>query len=388
MAMVLGVPNGSSLGAQRRDGLWIKLPWVRALTKVLSILSFLVASSGCLFYKQGELGTSEVSNVDFTKISAEIMALADQRTADRVRGAESFAVEHSLVVSVKAMLDRVMSKYPPTASIDGKIEHFNRERVRLVVFASDQPLAQTYPNGMIFVNAGLVDPRFHHAAKNEAQLAGVLAHEVFHLHVGHVLLQWILLEAHQRQLTKSILAWVSTGMPGISYTYRPGATYDEAAFFDRIAEYQADLGAIATLSELEYDAREYVVLLNALRDFGKSQAIEGGRSRSHLVGRAACLKRLIEPTAAIYHYVVTIGSGKHQTKREKDAPLSASDQYTLCVHAHLYASEAAAERVDRWLAEPTNGTLIQVLESLPQKEIQPIAQWLAETMLSRYGLLD
>jgi predicted Zn-dependent protease len=116
------------------------------------------------------------------------------------------------------------------------------------------------PGGPIWVHRGLID-----AAQNEAQLAGVIAHEVAHVANRHA----------AEQITKGTFANVGLGLLGAFLGDGTGATIAQlgAGFaanammmkFTRDHEREADLKALRYMKQAGYDPRGMVEFLQVLR---------------------------------------------------------------------------------------------------------------------------
>jgi predicted Zn-dependent protease len=116
------------------------------------------------------------------------------------------------------------------------------------------------PGGPIWINRGAID-----AAQNEAQLAGVLAHEVAHVANRHA----------ADQLTKGTLANAGLGLLGallgggngskIAQLGAGVAAQSAMMKFSRDAEREADMKALTYLKRAGYDPRGMVEFLQVLR---------------------------------------------------------------------------------------------------------------------------
>jgi beta-barrel assembly-enhancing protease len=116
------------------------------------------------------------------------------------------------------------------------------------------------PGGPVWVHRGLL-----HAATNESQLAGVLAHEIAHISQRHA----------ADQLTKATMASWGLGVMGALLGNDGGATTAKMAAgflanglflkFSRDDEREADLAGIQMLTRAGWDARGMVELFETLR---------------------------------------------------------------------------------------------------------------------------
>ena len=116
------------------------------------------------------------------------------------------------------------------------------------------------PGGPIWVHRGLID-----AAQNEAQLAGVLAHEVAHVANRHA----------AEQMTKGTVANVGLGLLGAFLGQGTGAQIAQLGAglaanatmmkFSRDHEREADMKALRYMKGAGYDPRAMVEFLQVLR---------------------------------------------------------------------------------------------------------------------------
>ncbi len=135
------------------------------------------------------------------------------------------------------------------------------------VVASKEINAFALPGGFIFVNAGAIM-----SAKNEGELAGVIAHEIIHVALRH----------GTNQASKAYIAKAGLGILGAiaggdnpdsgSIIEAIGGAGANALFlkFGRTAETQADLEGARVMAEAGYDPRD-------MASFFKTLQAEGGQ---------------------------------------------------------------------------------------------------------------
>lgn len=122
------------------------------------------------------------------------------------------------------------------------------------------------PGGFIFVNAGTIA-----AARNEGELAGVMAHEIMHVALRH----------GTNQATKAYLAKAGLGVLGsIASSQESGGFASILASlggaganmlflkFGRTAEKQSDLEGARILAEAGYDPRDMASFFKTLQEMG------------------------------------------------------------------------------------------------------------------------
>src|SRR5215207_8011317 len=118
-------------------------------------------------------------------INAAILALAVTTSACAVSRQQAAELGAQQAAQLDQQLPIIRN-----ASADGYVEQLGQRIVQHTPYAgqdfefnlyrSDEVNAFALPGGFIYVSTGLVD-----AAANEAELAGVLAHEVAHVTLGH-----------------------------------------------------------------------------------------------------------------------------------------------------------------------------------------------------------
>lgn len=136
------------------------------------------------------------------------------------------------------------------------------------VVATKEINAFALPGGFLFVNAGAIA-----AARNEGELAGVLAHEISHAELRHGTNQATKAEIARKGL--GLIGMITSGGedsnlgPAISALGGVGANLLFLKF-GRTAEKEADLEGARIMSEAGYDPRDMI-------NFFKTLEAEGGR---------------------------------------------------------------------------------------------------------------
>ena len=131
------------------------------------------------------------------------------------------------------------------------------------VVASREINAFALPGGFIFVNAGAIA-----AAKNEGELAGVIAHEIVHVALRHGTNQ-----ASKAYIAKAGIGIISSVLGGgenadiNSVINTVGGTGANMLFlkFGRTAETQADLEGARIMAEAGYDPRDMAAFFQTLQ---------------------------------------------------------------------------------------------------------------------------
>ena len=134
------------------------------------------------------------------------------------------------------------------------------------ILDSDHINAYAAPGGYIFVTKGLLD-----ACENEAQLVGVLSHEISHVNRRYIVKKYGI-----RGSQASLLSFASIMIGGTTQTARLSlnmmveVVMDE--FFnkglDQKEELAADQDAVQMMSDLNYDPKVYEALISELESKG------------------------------------------------------------------------------------------------------------------------
>jgi predicted Zn-dependent protease len=131
----------------------------------------------------------------------------------------------------------------------------------IMVIDSDQINAFALPGGFLFVNSGLILK-----AGNEAELAGVMAHEIAHVCAHHAMREMTRMGYTQLGAIPLIMVggWVGGGLSAASGIALPAAFMQ----YSREFEEQADYLGVQYLYRAGYDPRAYISF------FEKVQALE------------------------------------------------------------------------------------------------------------------
>ena len=133
------------------------------------------------------------------------------------------------------------------------------------VIDSDEVNAFALPGGFFYVNKGLVL-----AADNEAELAGVMAHEIAHVCARHAMEN----EAKMRALDIGMLAGILLGGPIIgNVLYNGGSFFEGMAFlkFSRAAEEEADRLGVQYMWAAGYDPNAMATMFEKLEAKNKKK---------------------------------------------------------------------------------------------------------------------
>ena len=133
------------------------------------------------------------------------------------------------------------------------------------VIDSDEVNAFALPGGFFYVNKGLIL-----AADNEAELAGVMAHEIAHVAARHAMEN----EAKLRALDYGMLAGILLGGPILSNVlYNGGSFFEGMAFlkFSRGAEEEADKLGVQYMWAAGYDPGAMATMFEKLEAKNKKK---------------------------------------------------------------------------------------------------------------------
>src|SRR5205085_3312362 len=133
------------------------------------------------------------------------------------------------------------------------------------VIDSDEVNAFALPGGFFYVNKGLLL-----AADNEAELAGVMAHEIGHVAARHAMEN----EAKARAINIGMLAGVLLGGPILSNVlYQGGGFFEGMAFlhFSRGAEEEADRLGVQYMWAAGYDPAAMATMFEKLEAKNKKK---------------------------------------------------------------------------------------------------------------------
>ena len=168
---------------------------------------------------------------------------------------ESVKLLHS--EAVVAYLDRVARKLAVRPG-DGAMEF------RFKIIDSDEVNAMALPNGVVYVNSGLLI-----ATESESELAGVLAHEIAHVAARH---------ATRAATRRGIWGAAALGMAmmggGVGQALQPAVGVAGGGFlmkFSRDSEREADLLALGYLDAAGYDPHSFVSLLERMSVADRTQ---------------------------------------------------------------------------------------------------------------------
>jgi beta-barrel assembly-enhancing protease len=162
-----------------------------------------------------------------------------------------------------------------------------RFHYRFVVVDSSETNAFALPGGYVFVNSGAIE-----SARNEGELAGVLAHEISHVELRHGTNQ-----ASKAYIAKTGMRLLDAALGGARQDLRrlahsvglegPGRLFIK---LNRDAELQADVEGARLMAEAGYDPRD---MANFFERLGARDAGEASGDHPDPVSRAAAIRRMM-----------------------------------------------------------------------------------------------
>jgi predicted Zn-dependent protease len=150
-------------------------------------------------------------------------------------------------VSVVAPVDSMLTRICISNSID-------RKKIKLHLLRKDEMNAFALPNNHLVVYSGLIT-----ACENEAELCGVMSHELAHIEKNHVMNKLV------KEIGLSVLISMSTGN-GNAETIKAAIKQLSSTAYDRKLETEADLTAIDYLIEAGIDPEPFANFMYRLAD--------------------------------------------------------------------------------------------------------------------------
>lgn len=172
-----------------------------------------------------------------------------------------------------------------------------RFNYKFVVVDSPETNAFALPGGYVFVNSGAIE-----AARNEGELAGVLAHEI-----SHVVLRHGTNQASKAYVAKSATRLIDAALGGAKDDVRRlahslGLYGPEKLFlkFNRDAELQADVEGARLMAAAGYDPRDMASFFESLgeQEGSAAKAPETADDHPRPTQRAAAIEQLL-PTLEV-----------------------------------------------------------------------------------------
>lgn len=152
-------------------------------------------------------------------------------------------------VKTIAPLDSLLSRICTSNNIDKK-------KIKLHLVLNEQVNAFAMPNGHLVVNSGLLK-----ACENEAELCGVLGHEIAHIQKNHVMKKLV------KEIGLSTLITMTAGN-GNAEVIRQAAQVLSSSAYDRSLEKEADIGSVDYLLKAQVKPEPFADFLYKLSGEG------------------------------------------------------------------------------------------------------------------------
>lgn len=166
---------------------------------------------------------------------------------DLMKKSENEITAGSVIAPVDSMLARIC--------VSNSIE---RKKIKLHLLRKDEINAFALPNKHLVLYTGLIT-----ACENEAELCGVMSHELAHIEKNHVMNKLV------KEIGLSVLISISTGN-GNAETIKAAIKQLSSSAFDRKLETEADLTAVDYLIEAGIDPEPFANFMYRLSDETKN----------------------------------------------------------------------------------------------------------------------
>jgi len=153
--------------------------------------------------------------------------------------------------SIVAPIDSILIRICKANSID-------RKKIKLHLLRKDEINAFALPGNHLVVYSGLIT-----SCENEAELCGVIGHELAHIEKNHVMNKLV------KEIGLSVLISISTGN-GNSEAIKSALKQISSSAYDRKLETEADLTAVDYLEKAGIDPEPFANFLYRLADQSKN----------------------------------------------------------------------------------------------------------------------
>lgn len=193
-----------------------------------------------------------LSNVDWmTILKVEKVTKATEKKLGNLFW-ELYNKAEKEIKSEKAImpLDSILSKICISNNID-------KSQIKLHLIKNDEINAFALPNKHLVINSGLIL-----ASENEAELCGIISHEIAHMELNHVMKKLI------KEVGLSVLISMTTGNSG-SEKIKETAKLLSSSAYDRNLEKEADIKAVDYMTKSNINPEHFA---NFLYELGASEA--------------------------------------------------------------------------------------------------------------------
>ena len=248
---------------------------------LVALLSLQTACSGLLVGSLDERGAQTMPRVStgFNLFSPEQDIELGRMSAEEVARQLPLLRDERTARYVQRLGERLADKAPGY-----------RFTYRFFVVASPEVNAFALPGGYVFVNAGAIE-----AARDEGELAGVLAHEIAHVALRHGTNQAS--KAYVAKTGLSVLDALTGGRRGGVGAVADAIAGDCANMifmkFNRAAEAQADAEGARMMAAAGYDPRDMANFFERLGEQSGERTTETPSDHPDPTSRVAALDKII-----------------------------------------------------------------------------------------------
>ena len=224
-------------------GYWrLNQPNLQSMIKKIMIeLALTVAVIAAVWFGLSQVDWMKLLNIEQTTQNTE-EKIGDMFW-DLMKKSETEITAESVVAPVDSMLTLICV----SNSID-------RKKIKLHLLRKDEINAFALPNNHLVVYSGLIT-----ACENEAELCGVMSHELAHIEKNHVMNKLV------KEMGLSVLISMSTGN-GNAETIKAAIKQLSSTAYDRKLETEADLTAVDYLIEAGIDPEPFANFMYRLAD--------------------------------------------------------------------------------------------------------------------------
>lgn len=211
------------------------------MKKILIELVFTVAMMAAVWFGLSQIDWMKLLKIEQTTHDTE------EKIGDlfweMLKTSETEIVSDSVVSPIDSMLTRICT----ANAID-------RKKVKLHLLRKDEINAFALPNNHLVIFSGLIE-----ACENEAELYGVIGHELAHMEKNHVMNKLI------KEIGLSVLISMTTGN-GNASAIKEAIKHLSSTAYDRKLETEADLSAADYLIKAGIDPESFANFLYRLAD--------------------------------------------------------------------------------------------------------------------------
>lgn len=132
--------------------------------------------------------------------------------------------------------------------------NIDKTQIKVHILKNEEVNAFALPNKHLIIYTGLIK-----SSDNEAELSGVICHEIAHMELNHVIKKLV------KEVGLSVLISITTGSTG-SDVIKEAAKLLSSTAFDRKLEKEADIKAVDFLKNANIDARPFADFLYKLSE--------------------------------------------------------------------------------------------------------------------------